>query len=276
MLVAAYGAMYARPGASFPSVTTTTVYSIAPVLPQDGHGLRHGGRALADRTVDTEHVLPALVQDGVDRNGRLARLAIAENQFALAAPDGNERIDDLQTGLQRHGDRRAVHDGGAGRSMGQPLAGGHRPVTIERATERIDDASQQSVAHGHVHHAAGALDGIARVQVPVVAEQDDADLVLVHVEGDAEHAAGKCDQLLEADAGKAGDRGDAGGDGRDRADLAWRQLGREGSPRLADAFERAVEDALQAVRRVVHGLVVSGVGLQVLAEPWPRVRLALS
>jgi hypothetical protein len=86
---------------------------------------------------------------GVDRNRRLARLAIAEHQLALAAPDWHQRIDDLQTRLERHGDRRPVHDGWIGPFDGPPVAGGHRPVTIERAAERIDDASQQSVAHGN-------------------------------------------------------------------------------------------------------------------------------
>ena len=100
---------------------------------------------------------------------------------------------------------------------------------------------EQSVAHGHVHDPARALDFIARVQMPVVAEQHDADFVLVHVERDAEHVAGKLHQFLEAHAGKAGDLGDAGGDTGDRAHLARRQLRREGFPHLADAGERAVE-----------------------------------
>jgi hypothetical protein len=97
----------------------------------------------------------------------------------------------FEAGLERHGDGRAVHDGRGGAFDGQALAGGHRPVAIERPTERVDDASQQSVAHGHVHDPARALDFIARVQMPVFAEQHDADFVLVHVERDAEHAAGK-------------------------------------------------------------------------------------
>ena len=182
------------------------------LFPQDGHGLRHGGRALADGAIDAHDILAALVENGVDRNGGLARLPVAQNQLALAAPDGNERIDDLEAGLERHGDGCAVHDGRGGAFDGQALAGGHRPVAIERPAERIDDASQQSVAHGHVHDPARALDFIARVQMPVFAEQHDADFVLVHVERDAEHVAGKCHQFLEAHAGKAGDRGDAGGD----------------------------------------------------------------
>ena len=102
--------------------------------------------------------------------------------------------------------------GAAGRSMGRRSLGGHRPVAIEWPAERVDDAPQQSVAHGHVHDPARALDFVARVQMPVFAEQHDADFVLVHVERDAEHAAGKLDQLLEAHAGKAGHLGDAGGD----------------------------------------------------------------
>ena len=155
------------------------------------------------------------------RNGCLARLSVAQNQFALAAPDGNERINDLQAGLERHGDGRAVHDGRGGAFDGQALAGTHRPVAIEGPTERINDASQQTLAHGHIHDPARALDFIARVQIPVVAEQHDADFVLVHVERDAEHIAGKRHQLLKAHAGKSGHLGDAGGDAGDRAHLPW-------------------------------------------------------
>ena len=144
---------------------------------------------------------------------------------------------------------------GAARAFdGQALAGGHRPIAIERPAERIDDASQQSVAHGHVHDPARALDFIARVQMPVFAEQNDADFVLVHVERDAEHTAGKLHQLLKAHAGEAGDLGDAGGDAGDRAHLPWRQLRRECFPRLAHAGERAVEDALQALGCRAHWL----------------------
>jgi hypothetical protein len=63
-------------------------------------------------------------------------------------------------------------------------------------------------------------DFIARVQMPVFAEQHDADFVLVHVECDAEHIAGKHHQFIKAHAGKARDPGDARGDAGDRAHLA--------------------------------------------------------
>ena len=54
-----------------------------------GHDLGDGGRTLADRAIDTQHVLVALIQYGVDRDGGLAGLPIAEDQFALASPDRN-------------------------------------------------------------------------------------------------------------------------------------------------------------------------------------------
>ena len=57
------------------------------LFPQGCHGLRDGGRALTDGAIDAQDILAALVEDGVDRNGGLARLAVAENQLALAAPD---------------------------------------------------------------------------------------------------------------------------------------------------------------------------------------------
>ena len=105
------------------------------LLPQGRDGLRHGGGALTDRAIDAHDVLAALVEDGVDRDGGLACLPIAENQLALAAADGNERIDDLQAGLERHGDGRAVHDGGGGALDRQALAG-RPPAPCHRAAGR--------------------------------------------------------------------------------------------------------------------------------------------
>jgi hypothetical protein len=81
--------------------------------------------------IDAQDIPAALVEDRVDRDGGLARLPVTENQLALAAPDGNERIDHLQAGLKRHGDRRAVHDGRGGAFDGQALAGLRQPVAIE-------------------------------------------------------------------------------------------------------------------------------------------------
>src|SRR3546814_3863497 len=64
------------------------------------------GRALlADSDIDAIKLLRfvgagvgfLLVDEGVDRDGGLAGLAIADDQFALAAADGNERVERLES-----------------------------------------------------------------------------------------------------------------------------------------------------------------------------------
>ena len=223
-----------------------------PLLPQHRHDLCDGGGALADGAVDAQHVLSALVQDGVDRDGGLACLAVTQNQLPLAAPDGNERVDDLHSCLERHGDRCAVHDVRSRAFDGQTLTGNHRPFTVERPTERIEHASHQCVAHRHVHDPARALDFVARVQTPVVAQQDDSDLVLVDIEGDAEGATRERDQLLEPHARKTGHMRDARRDAGDRTHLSQGQARREGAADLGELTERVVENALQAIGCRAH------------------------
>src|SRR5690606_23210229 len=51
-----------------------------------------------------------LVDDRVDRDRRLAGLAVADDQLTLAAADRDHRVDRLDAGLQRLVDRLAGHD----------------------------------------------------------------------------------------------------------------------------------------------------------------------
>ena len=90
--------------------------------------------------------------------------------------------------------------GGAGRSTGRRLLEARGPLAIERPTERVDDAPEQSIAHGHVHDPARAPDFIAGVEMPVFAEQNDANFIRVHIERNAEHIAGKRHQFIKANA----------------------------------------------------------------------------
>ena len=114
------------------------------------------------------------------------------------------------------------------------------------------------------------LDFIAGVQMPVFAEQHDADFSLVHVERDAEQIAGKFYQFLEANSREPGHFSDAGGDAGDRAHLPRCQLRRECFPHLADPRKRAVEDTPQAFRLTAHGRCVSCLVLPVWMRFWPR------
>jgi hypothetical protein len=66
------------------------------------------------------------------------------------------------------------------------------------------------------------------VQLPIVAKQHNTDIILVDVEGNAEHFAGKFHQFVIAHARKPRHVSDAGGNAGDDAPLAQCQLRREG------------------------------------------------
>ena len=65
------------------------------------HHLRDRRALLADGDIDADHVAALLVDDGVESDGGLAGLAVADDQLALAAADGDHGVDGLDAGLQR-------------------------------------------------------------------------------------------------------------------------------------------------------------------------------
>jgi len=109
--------------------------------------------------VDADHARLALVDDGVHRHGGLAGLAVADDQLALAARWGSgcrwleARLHGLVHGL-------AVHDAGAMRSMAPRPADWMGPLPSMGCPGR-PPRGPRSGAHGDVHDAARALDGVA-------------------------------------------------------------------------------------------------------------------
>jgi hypothetical protein len=76
------------------------------------HDLRDGRLLLADRVVDADDAGVFLVEDRVDRDGGLARLAVADDELALAAANRHHAVDRLEARLQRLADRLAIDDAG--------------------------------------------------------------------------------------------------------------------------------------------------------------------
>src|SRR5664279_4761624 len=145
------------------------------LFPQYGHGFGNRGSALADGAIDTQDIQITLVEDGIDGNGGFASLAVSQNQLPLAAPDWNQRINDLEAGLEWHGHGRTVHDGRSRTLDGQALGRSQRPVAIMGPPQGVNNASKQFVAHGDVHESAHSFDFVACVQVPVFAQKYDTD-----------------------------------------------------------------------------------------------------
>ena len=135
-LVAGLGIALAMPVLSLAAVSAQGVATQTALTVSTSD---HGGRTLADGTINAQYVAVSLVEDGVQRNGRLARLPVSENQFTLATPDGNERINDHEAGLKRDCDWRSIHDGRRRPLDRQSLVGSHWAIAIKRTAERIND-----------------------------------------------------------------------------------------------------------------------------------------
>src|SRR5262245_65745073 len=125
-----------------------------PVILQNLDELRYGRALLADGDVDAieallvvaERVDRFLVEDGVQDDGGLAGLAVAYDELALAAADGNERVDGLQASLHRLMHRLARNDAGRLHVDAALLFRLDRPLAVDRIAARIDHAAEQGLA----------------------------------------------------------------------------------------------------------------------------------
>src|SRR5690606_997208 len=110
-----------------------------------------------------------------------------------------------------------------------------RTLAVDRLAQRVDHAAQQGRADRHFHDLAQALDLVAFLDAAVVAEDHDADIVALQVQGHALGAVGELHHFAGHDVVQAIDPGDAVADRQDLADIADLGL-------IAEAGDLLLED----------------------------------
>jgi hypothetical protein len=216
------------------------------------HDVRDGRGLLADRDVDTGEVFALLVDDRVDRDGSLAGLAIADDQFALAAADRHHRVDGLEAGLHRLAHGLAVDDARGDLLDDVELFRVHRAFAVDRLAECVHDAANQRRTDGHLEDAAGALDRVALGDVLVRAQDHRADRITLEVEREAKGVLRELEHFSLHRVLQAVDAADAVRDRHDAANAAC--FGRRSEvldaclDQFADlrSFDRHVGSPLQA------------------------------
>src|SRR5690606_19912487 len=126
--------------------------------------LRDRRLLLADGDVDALNVLALLVDDRVDRDGGLARLAVADDELALTAADRDHAVDGLDARLERLLDGLALHDAGRLDLDAAGRLGVEGALAVDRLAEGVDDATEQLGADADLDDAAGPLDGGALLE----------------------------------------------------------------------------------------------------------------
>ena len=191
-------------------------------------GERDDGRlALADRDVHADQVAVLVVDDRVDRDRGLARLAVADDQLALAAADRDHRVDRLQPGQHRLLHRLALDDARGlvlGRAASRVVL--DLALAVERVAERVDDPPEQLLADRDVEQALGPLDRVALDDLLPLAEQHRADVVGLEVQREPGDVVRQLEHLERHAVLEAVDAADAVGDRQHRADLGQIGAGR--------------------------------------------------
>ena len=129
-----------------------------------------------------------MVDDRVEGDGGFAGLAVADDEFALAAADGDHAVDCLDAGLEGFLDGLSLGDAGGDDVHLAGFGGWDGRAAVEGDAQGVDDAADDGIADGDFQQAAGALDGITFFDVEVVTEDDGADGIFLKVEDLADGA----------------------------------------------------------------------------------------
>ena len=137
----------------------------------------------------------------------------------LPAADRHHRVDGLQPGLDRLGDRLTLDHAGCHLLDRRRLRGVDAALAIHRHAQRVHDPAEQRLADRHLEDAAGRLDGVAFRDVLVVTQHHGADRILLQIQRQAEGVAGELQHLAVGRLAESVDADDAVGDGDDGPDV---------------------------------------------------------
>src|SRR4029077_10162926 len=152
-------------------------------------------------------------------NCRLPGESVADDELTLSTTDRDHRVDGLDPCLDGAVHALAGDDARGDLLDGQRLGGLQLTLAVDRYAQRVDNATDELLAHRHLQQMPGGAYLVALVQVAVVAEDDRADLVLLEVQGKAEGVVRKLEQLTGHRVLEAVNLGDAVAGGHDPPDI---------------------------------------------------------
>ena len=154
-------------------------------LPKLGHDTGHGGLLLSYGHIDTDDVLALLVDYGVDGNGSLTGLPVADYKLTLAPADRHQGIDGLYAGVQRHRHRLSCYDTG-GRALHRPRLGSQQGASsVHGVAHAVHYTAYKAFAHRHFHDLPGTAYLGALMDILIVTQEHGTDPIFFDVHNHA-------------------------------------------------------------------------------------------
>jgi hypothetical protein len=160
-----------------------------------------------------------LVQHGVQGNGGLSGLTIANDQFTLATANRHHGVDRFKASLDRLVDGSSRENTG-GFELGTASLGGlNWAFAINGLTEGVNNTTKHGLANRNIDNLASPLHGFTFFDKTIGTEKHHTDLAGFQVHAHSLDARREFDQLLSLDIAHAMDTGDTVTDGQDTASL---------------------------------------------------------
>ena len=155
--------------------------------------------------------LALLVDNGVNGDGRLTCLTVADNQLTLATSNGDHGVDGLDTCL-KGGVYRFSLDYAVGNALNPAeLIGLNRSFSVQRLSQSIHNTSCHGIAYRNLYHTPGSLHRVAFADPAGITKQNRAHVVLFQVQHHAVDLSRKLQKFSLHGAFKTVDAGDTVG-----------------------------------------------------------------
>ena len=161
------------------------------VLFQGCHHLSDFARLLSDGNVNTDQVLPLLIDESIEDYGGLARGAVAYYQLALAPTNGDHGVNCFDTRLDRCTHRLSDHHVGSDALHRPHLLNLYGAFSVQRTSQRVNHPTQEPFAHRHAYNLACGFDLIALFDMSAIAHDGDAYGVLLQVQSQPHRTIGE-------------------------------------------------------------------------------------
>jgi hypothetical protein len=156
---------------------------------QSRDNIRNYGRFLPDCDIDTYNALIALIDNRVNRDSGLTRLAVADYKLTLTAPNRNYCINRHNSRLERHFNRLTRCNSRRERLYRARMVGYNLAALVKGYRERRDNSAEQLRTYRNFHISPGAPDYAALTNVFTVSEKNRAYVVLFKVQRHTDVAA---------------------------------------------------------------------------------------